>query len=159
MKRKEAFFNIDLEGLERLESLLEQLPIKLQRKALRSSLQHGTEIVKEEARRNCPKRKPAHGWMAFVEDLDQPSLHDNIVSKVTVSKTRAWGRVGIDYKKVRHGHLVEFGTEPHRQKKLGIQHPGARKRPFMRPAVDNKGEEAANVMANELYDAVIEGLK
>ena len=31
---------------------------------------------------------------------------------------------------VRYAHLVEFGTRPHRQPKLGIDHPGAAAHPF-----------------------------
>ncbi|MCA1286261.1 HK97 gp10 family phage protein [Salipiger bermudensis] len=36
----------------------------------------------------------------------------------------------------RHGHLVEFGTEPHQNKGLfeGTQHPGTEAQPFLLPA-------------------------
>jgi hypothetical protein len=39
-------------------------------------------------------------------------------------------------------HLVEFGTKPHSYKKRAGIHPGARAKPFMRPALDSKGDAA-----------------
>lgn len=56
---------------------------------------------------------------------------------------------GVDLKKAPHAHLVEFGTKPHMirprpPKKFlvifgrfvaSVRHPGARKYPFLRPAV------------------------
>ncbi len=168
MKRDQAFFNIDLEGLDRLEKKLQELPEKLRRKSLRQALKAGTNIVKDEAKRLAPKagRAIKDDFLFFLSGPDLPKhLRDHIVSQVTVTGDRAWGRVGIDYRQVRHGHLVEFGTSPHpikikiNNRTITVNHPGSRKQPFMRPAVENKGEEAVNTMANMLFDAVMEGIK
>lgn len=160
MQRDQAFFNLDLEGLERLEKKLNELPIRIRNKALRKALDKGSEVVLEEAIRLCPKRKPTVGWMAFLED-DNESLHDNIKKQVSVTRRYAWARVGVDYKKVRHGHLVEFGVSPHmiRIANRIFRHPGTRRQPFMRPAFDTKGEKAVEIMSNILYDVAMEGFK
>lgn len=75
----------------------------------------------------------------------------------------------------RYAHLVEYGTKPHRmgkgaitriyprskaeQKAVGAMHPGARPRPYLRPALDTKGEEAIRtieaVVRRELAKEVI----
>lgn len=63
----------------------------------------------------------------------------------------------------RYAHLAEFGTKPHHQGKgaintvfkrskakknlVGGKHPGAAPRPFMRPALDSKADEAQRVIA------------
>lgn len=65
----------------------------------------------------------------------------------------------------RYAHLVEFGTAPHstargagkRSKKRsrrdevrgGHLHPGAKPKPFMRPAFDEQSENAINIIAQE----------
>ena len=69
-----------------------------------------------------------------------------------VGAGKSSGRVGVDHKKVKHGHMVEFGTRPHRVGKF--HHPGARKQPFMRPAFDYKGDKALDIMITQLAEAV-----
>jgi HK97 gp10 family phage protein len=147
-----AEMEIKITGLDEIEKRLQQLPEKLRRKAIRQALKDGTEIVRAEAAMKAPRRRPGRGWMGFVERDDGPHLRDNITSKVSVTNKGATGRVGVDYKKVKHGHLVEFGTKPHRIGKL--HHPGARKQPFMRPAFDGKGDEAVNTIITQLAQAV-----
>ncbi len=56
-----------------------------------------------------------------------------------------------------HAHLVEFGTEPHRVGK-GL-HPGAAPRPFLRPAFDNKKEEALAKAREVLAKSVLSAAK
>lgn len=49
-------------------------------------------------------------------------------------------------------HLVEFGTRPHFQPRRlgGIYHPGARPKPFMRPAFESHRIEAMEILAKEI---------
>ena len=105
---------INIHGLDEIEKRLQDLPEKLRRKHIRKALKDGTELVREEAARLAPRRKPARGWMTFVETDDGPHLRDNITSKVTVGAGKSSGRVGVDHRKVKHGHMVEFGTRPHK---------------------------------------------
>ena len=146
---------IEFKGLDEVEMRLQALPEKVRRKTLRQALTQATEMIRAEAERRCPHRKPVRpgsGWEAFV-DRDLIHLHEAITSRVSVGKMSAFGRVGIDYKKVRHGHLVEFGTKPHMIGKL--KHPGSDKQPFMRPAFDAKGDEAVRILVDALFQAVM----
>ena len=49
-------------------------------------------------------------------------------------------------------HLVEFGTAPHFQPNRfgGIMHPGARPKPFLRPAFETMKEEVVRKTAEEV---------
>lgn len=49
-------------------------------------------------------------------------------------------------------HLVEFGTAPHTIK--GKHHPGARPKPFMRPAFEQNKEQAVEIFGREFGPAV-----
>lgn len=55
-----------------------------------------------------------------------------------------------DSKRVRTVHLVEFGTAPHWQPKRNRWHPGARAKPFMRPAFDGNRDAAIQRYAAKL---------
>ncbi|RPH38363.1 hypothetical protein EHM92_00330 [bacterium] len=164
---------ITIKGLDEIAKRLQALPEKLRRKSIRKALNDGTELVRAEAARLAPSGGTGAVMMAgHIIGFDGgPKLKDNIVTKVSVGNTEgragmsdidAYARVGIDYKKVKHGHLVEFGAKPHKikikinGKTITVQHPGAKKQPFMRPAFDNKGSDAVNTMTTQLAKAVEE---
>ncbi len=140
---------IQIRGLDEIERRLQQLPEKLRRRHLKDILREGLTLVYDEAKIRAPRRL-SKGWEAFVERGTR--LADAIAITISVTAKKATGKVGIDTKKARHGHLLEFGTKPH---KIGkIQHPGSRPRPFMRPAMDAKGDDSLNTMASKLAKAV-----
>lgn len=70
---------------------------------------------------------------------------------------------------VNYAHLVEYGTEPHSiaggddrlnksgvaGRQIGATHPGAKARPFMRPAYDRKKGEAESVFRQGVADGLI----
>ena len=47
-------------------------------------------------------------------------------------------------------HLVEFGTRPHLQPRRGIYHPGARPKPFLRPAYEHQKIHVMEILAAEI---------
>ena len=145
--RSRAFFNIDLEGLERLEKKLKELPTRMRNKILRKALNNGTNVIYEEAIRLCPRPSAID-----LAESNEPHLVDAIAKRITVNKRRTWGRVGVDYTIKPTGHLVEFG---HRIV-IGRRDVGRRTRkvPFMRPSYDAKGDEAVDIMANQIYDYI-----
>lgn len=72
---------------------------------------------------------------------------------------------GVDLKKAPHAHLVEFGTKPHwitprppkRFLRLfgkvflsAVHHPGAKKKPFLRPAVTSTRGRVVEAIQREL---------
>jgi HK97 gp10 family phage protein len=159
------FISWNITGLQAIQLRLNALPEKIKRKHIRSALAAGAEVIRAEAARLAPRRKPkkpGHGWEAFVTD-SRVKLHEAVVSKVVVGPvTGAVAVVGLDYSKVHHGHLLEFGTRAHDVtfKTLSGRHlrtihiPAMRKQPFMRPAFDNKSDEAVEIIVNRLMAAV-----
>jgi HK97 gp10 family phage protein len=151
---------VEVKGLDEIEKRLQALPEKLRRKAIRQALTDGANIIVEQAKAICHKApEPTHP--------NAGHLADAINSRITVGERGASARVGIDYKKVKHGHLVEFGTKAHGTGKPRIvyipgtgfrrvsgKHPGSTKHPFMRPAFDTKGDEAVNRITTDLAKAV-----
>lgn len=55
---------------------------------------------------------------------------------------------------VKYAHLVEYGTAPHVQPKLGITHPGAPAKPFMRPALFGNQTKVEQILAKGVEDGV-----
>lgn len=53
-------------------------------------------------------------------------------------------------------HLVEFGTAAHFQPKRfgGIMHPGARPKPFLRPAFEEHKEQIVRDLGDEVFQAI-----
>lgn len=158
--------SVSIKGLDEIEKRLQALPEKLRRKHIRKALKDGSEIVRAEAEQRVSrivrKRPIKDDFLLFLRgpDVIGRRLKDNVISTVTVGAKGASARVGLDYKKVHHGHLVEFGTRPHkitiklRGRKITLNHPGSAAQPFMRPAFDNKGDESVDTMIAQLAAAV-----
>lgn len=82
--------------------------------------------------------------------------------------------VGVDLKKAPHAHLVEFGTSPHIIKPrapnrflfladrfvTSVQHPGAKKKPFLRPAIQSQRRKVfaeMEIALRKLFDSKVRG--
>jgi HK97 gp10 family phage protein len=66
--------------------------------------------------------------------LDQGVVVVPVAEKSSRTRTTWW--VSFTKRARKIAHLVEFGTAPHAQPRRGIMHPGARPKPFFRPAFD-----------------------
>jgi HK97 gp10 family phage protein len=132
--------DVSIKGLDEIEKRLQAVPDKLRRKYLRMALIEGTKPIEEEA-----QHKVRVG-------LNAPHLRDAITSKITIGANFSTARVGVDYKKVKHGHLLELGTDPHMIGRR--QHRGGRKYPFMRPAFDAKGDNSLDRMLTILAKGI-----
>ncbi len=139
-----------VKGLAELQRALDQLPAKLEANVLRGALRAGANVVLAEAKARVP--------------VDTGLLRDGLkVSTrsrrgVVMAKVKATGKHA--YKAV----WVEFGTAAHKisaKKKggslslgglfvRGVQHPGARARPFLRPALDGRAQEATVAVGNAI---------
>jgi HK97 gp10 family phage protein len=90
---------------------------------------------------------------------------DTHIAVVAVRKPRKAGGENAR----RYAHLVEYGTRPHRigkgaraaresRKQAAVEkgglHPGTKAQPFMRPALDTKGDEARSVIARVMVSEV-----
>lgn len=147
---------ISVEGAEQIERALQEAADRAAN-ILQEATLAGAEVIRAEAERNAPR---ATGGLA-----------QNIETTVT-ERTREQVNVAIgpdvakaSHKARRHfyGLFVEFGTQAHtitprrgRALRIGdefraaAEHPGAVARPFMRPALDSRHEEAQQKIADEL---------
>ncbi len=133
--------DVKVKGLADLNKFLQQLPAKVEQSVLRGALRAGANVVMAEAKANVP--------------VDSGQLRDGL--KVSTSSRR--GRVTAKVKATgKHAFIapwLEYGTAAHKitAKKgkglffgglfvKGVQHPGSRPKPFMRPALDGRAQDA-----------------
>ena len=141
--------SVEIRGLAELHKTLQELPAKIERNVLRGGLRAGAKVMESAAKAQVPVK---HG-----------DLRSSIrVSMRTSSKTgTVRAQIKAGNKKAWYAHLVEFGTARHWIKpksrkslffaglaKEVIDHPGARPKPFMRPAFDGKWRAAIDAMAD-----------
>ena len=145
---------INVTGLAELQALLDELPARIEGNVVRGGLRVADKVVEAEAKRLCPVGK--------TEDLrdsirvSMRSKHGRISATVKAGNARAF-----------YAHMVEFGTarhwiKPKNRKSLfvagllreAVDHPGAKKEPFMRPAIDGKADEAIDAMAVYLRNRI-----
>lgn len=152
--------DVKIEGLAELERDLQQFVDKLQRNVVRASLRAGAKVFLEEARRQVPVGKT--GALRRSLKISVRTRRGVPVAFVRAGDKDAW-----------YAHLVEFGTSAHfikpkRRKSLFfarlarevVEHPGAKKRPFMRPAFDQGAPGAIKAMTAYMRRRIErEGLK
>lgn len=137
--------DVTVSGLAELHKMLQQLPGKIEGNLMRGALRAGQKVFLDAARSRVP--------------VDSGELRDSLrIQTKGKSKKFGWVRVNLvaGNKKAWYAHMVEFGTVRHmiKPRKAGgslffggesrksVDHPGARQRPFMRPALDS-GQGAA----------------
>jgi HK97 gp10 family phage protein len=143
-------------GLTELHRALQDLPAKIERNVLRGGLRAGAKTIENEARRLVPARSG--------------KLRDSVrVVTRTSSRTgmvRAQIKAGGRGKNAAYyAHWVEFGTsrhwiKPKNRKSLffaglmreAVEHPGAQRRPFLRPAFDAKAQTSIEEMARYIRE-------
>ena len=141
---------IHIAGLEGLQALLDELPAKIEKNIVRGGLRAAAKVVEAEAKQLCPVGEG---------DLPKGRTSGALRDSIHVSMRSRRGRVQVTIKaggdKARYAAMVEHGTarhwiKPKNRKSLflaglerrAVLHPGATKKPFMRPAIDTKASEA-----------------
>ena len=145
---------IEVTGLAGLQALLDELPARIEGNVVRGGLRAAAKVVEAEAKRLCPGGKS--GDLRDSIRVTLRSKHGHISATVKAGNARAF-----------YAHMVEFGTarhwiKPKNRKSLfvagllreAVDHPGAKKEPFMRPAIDGKADEAIDAMAAYLRDRI-----
>lgn len=142
-----------IEGLDqvlrKLKSLQKDIAFKIERKALRKSL----ELVKSEAERLAPvDRTGKVSKNSAGKVLDQKPLADSF--KISApTKQKSYYEVRL-VSRAPHAVLMEFGffhTGPEPRKIRGEFVKG---KAFMRPAVDTKAKEAVEIFKSEVESAI-----
>lgn len=137
-----------VEGLAELQKMLDDLPANIEKNIMRGGLRAGAKVVQEEAQRVCPV-----GSGNLPKGEIAGSLRDSIRISMRVRKGKVQAFIKAGDKVAFYAHMVEYGTASHLIKpkdrkslflaslfKEVVQHPGATKKPFMRPAIDNKAQ-------------------
>lgn len=152
------------EGLERVERTAKKRQIA--QKAVRA----GAKLVQQAAKARAPKRKRSGALKRSIGIKAAKGRKGKTLAYAVVGArrkviTRYKGRKTVP---ANYAHLVEKGTKPHSllkrakgalaklkrlaQVKAGVgrQHPGAKAKPFLRPALESQRQAAYSVMLRTL---------
>jgi HK97 gp10 family phage protein len=130
-----------VKGLAELQKVLDQVPVKVEKNIMRGALRAGVNVIKPVAQSNIH------------------SVSGELARGLRVGTRSRGGTVTASLKaRGKHGFVakwVEFGTAAHSIKARlrkgmafagavfrSVDHPGARPRPFMRPAMDSQAQGA-----------------
>jgi len=126
-----------VKGLSELQRLLDELPAKMERNVLRGAMRAGSKPVLADAKNNV--------------SVKSGTLRDGLKIKTSARGGTVKGKVVATGDHAYVAPWVEFGTNPHiipGPLKLvsgwikDAEHPGARAKPFMRPALDRQKTRA-----------------
>lgn len=133
-----------VKGLAELQKFLDELPVKMEKNIMRGALRAGMKPVQAEAKSTV--------GVVSGELRDGLKISTNAKGGVVTARLRATGIHAFV------ARWVEFGTAAHLIKaKLlafkgrfakSVDHPGAKPKPFMRPALDNKAQDAVIAAGN-----------
>lgn len=169
---------VQIDGLAELDKLLKDLPVKIERNVIRGALRAGQKQMLEAARANLDRNG----------SVKTGELRRSIrVRFQRKSEKYGWVRSYLvaGNKKAWYAHLVEYGTgsfysgnlnnskrqpyeiRPKNRKSLffaglareQIIHPGAKPKPFMRPAFDATHQQSINSMAEYIRTRLPKELK
>lgn len=136
-------------GGRALEAFLQTLPVKIETNIMRSALRAGVNVFKEEVKATIPEKS---GELRRSVRVSTRLKAGTVTASLIVGGKKAW-----------YWRFVEFGTAAHRigpknAKALAlagvvvgwVHHPGARPKPFMRPAFDSKAGGAIDAVAAQI---------
>lgn len=103
--------------------------------------------VKRSLRRGAGRR---YGFLARAYVIRSGGRRGTVSTMILGVSKKRYGK----YYPVRYAHLVEFGTKPHWQPRLGRMHPGARKIPHLRPAWEQNRKRVVDSFGRGLTLAV-----
>ncbi|NHZ38332.1 HK97-gp10 family putative phage morphogenesis protein [Massilia rubra] len=139
----------NITGGRELDAFLQQFSVKLEKNIMRSALRAGANEFKEEIKANIP--------------VDSGALRSSVRVTTNAKGGRVTASVKIGNKKAWYARMVEFGTRAHKITPRGAKalriagyvvadadHPGARPRPFARPAFDARAARAATAVGAKI---------
>ncbi len=133
--------DVKIYGMKELLKKLNKFPAKVQNSILTGAIRAGAKLVADEARKNVPKK--SHMLAKSIGVRKKRSKDKDILWFVVAPITkRIWTLEERHGKKhYNYGNIVEVGRSPY-----AIEHgwSAMAAHPYMRPAFENKGEEAIN---------------
>ena len=147
---------VNITGLKELQQALNQLPLEIQKRPLRSAVSAGAKVILDEAIRRAPQgetgnlRKALYRYRSRSQSGKGQETFLVGVRKgkkeyVDSAKNRRFGRVGKKYTvegEAFYWRFIEFGTS-----KMPA-------RPFLRPAFESKKNQAVETIKNRLAVAI-----
>lgn len=166
--------NVEITGLKELYDLLQDLPTKVEKNVMRGALRRGQNVFRDAAK-------------SLITDRTGALSKSVRIRFKTKSEKRGWVRSHLiaGDKDAYYAHIVEFGSASYytgKGKSIGrpytikgrngkalliaggnpvssVTHPGARPKPFMRPAFDNNNQTAINETAAYIRDRLPKEIK
>jgi HK97 gp10 family phage protein len=149
-------------GMSELLNAMDAFGPLLQKKMMRGAVRAGAKLMKDEAVRGCPVAPPTTRNAKYY-GTRAGELRDSIRISTVMRGTWVTATIKAGSGKAYYAHMVEFGTAEHLidakpgyflamfgSFKKRVLHPGATKKPFMRPALDVKSAEAISRFAANL---------
>lgn len=138
--------DIHVKGLAALQKVLDQLPAKIERNVLRGSLRAGMAVVLPVAKHGVRR---VSGKLQDGLKLGTRTKGGRVTAFIKASGPHAflakWVEFGTAAHKIsaKSGGMLSFGGRFVKS----LQHPGAKPRKFMRPALDSQASAAVNAAA------------
>ncbi|MCP4539820.1 MAG: hypothetical protein GY832_21995 [Chloroflexi bacterium] len=171
--------NINLSGDVELQRMLNGIGDKVLKKVVRKAEAKAMMIVVQAAKANVRRHGSTQGYNKLAKAIGRRTkLYRQSATMVTVAGIRS-KQGDKEFDPSRVGHLLEFGTAPHditlkkplrltgeagtsgRTLPAGfvIHHPGAEKKPFLRPAFDNNKGRIIGTFRRFIKDGIIDEAK
>jgi HK97 gp10 family phage protein len=164
----------NIKGGAELQKFLDQLPAKMEANVMRSALRAGAKVIADEAKANVPVKD---GDLRDSIKVSTRLSRGVVTATVKAGSKKAWYWRFVEFGTASHyisvqesekpintrrganfGKAVSMTTINRNVLRIGsrfigptVMHPGAKARPFMRPALDGK--------ANDALEAVGEAIK
>lgn len=123
-----ADLSVEITGLKELDQALQELAWPAARRALRKGMRQGANVVRDEARAKAPV--DSGNLKRLIRTRERSEDQGNMRFAVEIPRSAFYGR------------FLEYGTS-----KMAAK-------PFMRPAAENKTEEAVTKMRDALAEAI-----
>lgn len=137
--------DIKITGAAEIEKLLKMLPDKPARLALEAGLRAGGKVIQQEAIDRAPVLKG--GPRIVMYRGKKRILVPGLLKKAIIVRKVKQGKGAVNFqiavtKLAFYAHFVEWGTSK------------MRAMPFLRPAMDSKGQEAIAVMGQKIMQRI-----
>ena len=146
--------SLNVQGLADLQRALDTLPEKLQNNVMRGALRAGQRVIKDRAQQIAPIGVPSTESIRLY-GAHEGSLRESLRINARISNDTIIATLKAGNKVAFYAHMVEGGAKAHWIRpqhgkslfiaglmRTAVFHPGARKNPFMKIALDSQAQAA-----------------
>lgn len=149
--------DIKMLGIEEMTKNLEKLGTRVALRGPAVAVRAGSSVIIKEMRVRAPRET---GSLKKAIGQKVKNYRGNkTVTSIVGARSKSYGTTKGKRNPAFYAHLVEMGTGPHRtgKKKFGYRrgagmHPGAKARPFMRPAWDAAAPRARDAVIDKMTE-------